>query len=85
MKFEKAIELITDELLKAQEKHPNWPTDKIHCAAILGEEAGELLQSSIDYEYAGNSFSKRTHHENMIIEAAQTGAMAIRFLMNMEN
>lgn len=83
MEYEKALDFILTELKIAKLKHPEWPEDKIHCAAILGEEAGELLQSSIDYEYAKNYRKKKAAEDNMILEAAQTGAMAIRFLMHM--
>lgn len=70
------IFLIFDELRKAEKKHPGWPIDPIHASAILAEESGELTQACIDYVYAD------TDGERAIIEAAQVGAMAIRFLMN---
>jgi len=72
---ESAIELIKNELRKAEEKHPLWPVDPIHAAAILAEEAGELVQACIDYTY------KDTDGHKAVTEAAQCGAMALRFLI----
>ena len=70
------IVLIFEELKKAEKKHPGWPIDPIHASAILAEESGELTQACIDYVYAD------ADGEKAITEAAQVGAMAIRFLMN---
>lgn len=71
-----AIDAIIDQLRKAEQKHPFWPTDPIHAAAILAEEAGELVQATIDFVYSGKDIQEAA------FEAAQCGAMAIRFLMN---
>lgn len=78
MNKDKVIDLVFNELRKAQKKHPGWPPDHIHAAAIVGEEAGELLQASIDHVYKGNCLKR------MSKEAAQTAAMALRFLINLE-
>lgn len=67
---------ISMELQNATTKHPNWPADKIHAAAIVGEESGELLRSAIQYQLESGRYYEM--HE----EAIQTGAMAIRFLLN---
>lgn len=66
--------LINTELIRAKKKWPNWVTDPIHAAAIVSEEAGELVQAANDYCYGSGKI------EAMINEAAQVGAMAIRFL-----
>ena len=59
-------------------KHPNWPDDKIHGAAVVAEESGELVRAALQYHYENGT-------ENaMILEAIHTGAMALRFLMHME-
>ena len=58
--------------------HPDWPTSPIHQAAIVTEEAGELLQASLNHnEHKG---SKKA----MITEAIHTAATVIRFLKNIE-
>jgi hypothetical protein len=66
------------ELALAEEKHPDWPSDVIHAAAILQEEAGELIQAALDYYYADGS------KWALITEAQQCGAMALRFLLSIE-
>ncbi len=72
------INLIFDELRKAEEKFPGFPRDVVHCSAILAEEAGEVVKASLDYYYG-----REKNDEKLIKEIAQTGAMAIRFLLRM--
>ena len=78
MKGEKAIDLIFDELAKAELKHPSFPKDPIHMAAIMAEEAGEAVKASIDMVYHSGNVA------DLMLEVAQTGAMAIRILMQFE-
>lgn len=68
---------IINEYSSACVKHPNWPKDKIHQAAIIAEEAGELIRASLKYEYENDVDSE------LEVEAIQTGAMALRFLVNL--
>lgn len=75
---EAAIEAVFAELRKAEAKHPGWPLDPIHAVGILVEEAGESMQAAIDHVYAGGNI------DDLRIELAQTGAMAIRALMHLE-
>lgn len=74
----KAIEMVLEELRKAEAKHPGWPSDKIHAVAIMIEEAGEAMQAAIDCVYAGGEV------EHLRTELAQTGAMALRALINLD-
>lgn len=78
MTHEKVISLIFEELKAAENKHPFWPADLIHAVGILTEETGEAMKEAIDITYAG----KPT--EGLKKELAQTGAMAIRALLNLE-
>ena len=71
-----AMNLIYKEYEAAVEKHPDWPIDPIHAAAILAEEAGELVQACLDYVY------RDSDGKAAIEEATQCGAMALRFLIN---
>ncbi len=73
-----AVQLIADELRKAKIKHPRWPDDPIHAAGVLVEEAGELMQACLDFCYDDGTIDR------MKEEAAQVGAMAVRFLENIE-
>lgn len=71
-----------DELGRAEVKHPSWCCDAVHGAAILAEESGELTQAAIDFHYNGGTDEDR---ERMRAEAVQCGAMALRFLLALEN
>jgi hypothetical protein len=70
-----AVVMILEELDRAEAKFPDWPDDVIHASAVINEEAGELTQACLQYHYDGKPRS------NMIKEASQVGAMAIRFLI----
>jgi len=74
------LDAIFLELSRAENLHPFWPTDKVHAAAIVTEEAGELLQAANSYEETAD----KDYLNNMRKEAVQVGAMALRFLLNME-
>jgi NTP pyrophosphatase (non-canonical NTP hydrolase) len=65
------------EYLRARQKHPDWPTDPVHAAAVLGEESGELTQAALQFYYDD------ADKEDMYQEAVQCGAMSLRFLMHM--
>jgi len=73
-----AISQILIELKKAKSKWPDWLFDPIHASSILCEEAGETLQAANDFCYSNGDI------ERLRIEAAQTGAMAIRLLENLD-
>jgi len=74
------LEAIFLELGKAEERHPFWPTDKVHAAAIVTEEAGELLQAANSYEETAD----KDYLNDMRKEAIQTACVSIRFLLNLE-
>lgn len=71
-----AIDMIFDELKAAEEKHPGWPNDLVYGSAILNEEAGELTQACLNMRFRPST----ENYERVLKEAAQTGAMAVRFL-----
>ena len=66
--------MVMAELDHARNIYPIWPKDRIHQAAIVMEEAGELVQASLQQHYEPHKGG------NPIKEAVQTAAMAIRFL-----
>ena len=72
--LESVVRIIA-EFERAKGAHPKWPADEIHQAAIVSEEAGELVKSSLQYRYEGR------HKSECRKEAIQTGAMALRFLV----
>ena len=83
-----------EALQHAEHKHPGWPTDSLRRAAILVEEAGEVLQATlnmIEHVETLRSNPSLEHQietwrlNNLILtEVAQTGAMALRYLINVE-
>jgi hypothetical protein len=77
------MDLVFAELKAAEAKHPTWPDDPIYGAAIVAEEAGELIQASIDWTYKKNEDGTVKNNSQMIKEAIQTAAMGIRFLLNL--
>lgn len=75
-----AIKLICDELDKAEIKFPMWPVDPMHAVGILTEETGEVVQACLDACYWNHIAIHKAKHE-----AAQVGAMALRFIMGLDN
>ncbi|HAR34681.1 MAG TPA: hypothetical protein DCR95_11540 [Desulfobacter sp.] len=69
------FDTILTEYKRAKKLHPVWPTDPIHAAAVVSEEAGELVRAANRFWYEGAS------EDEMVDEAVQVGAMAIRFLI----
>ncbi|ELW8946908.1 hypothetical protein SIN34_002144 [Yersinia enterocolitica] len=69
---------VIDEATRASKIHPQWPTDVLHAVSILTEESGELMKAAIEYHYNNGDI------EAVREEAVQTGAMALRVLMNID-
>ena len=71
------ISAVMHELHQAYKQYPEWPVEPITAAGIVVEEAGELMQSALDVHWHG----LKGEEDNMIDEAIQTAAMAIRFVV----
>lgn len=67
---------VTAELKEAQLKHPSWPSDFVHAAAIVSEESGELVRAANLFQWENGCYN------DMYDEATQTAAMCFRFLLN---
>lgn len=83
---EPVIEALLLEYFRAQKKHPDWPQDAVHASAILSEEAGELTQAALDFHYGaleGKGLKWREMLDPMRLEAVQSGAMSVRFLLHL--
>lgn len=76
-----AIEAILREYERATKIHPDWPTDLVHAAAILSEEAGEVIKA-VNNAVTGKKDGKDSDYTT---EAIQCGAMCLRFLANLQN
>ena len=78
--FTQIVDEVAIEMSKAVNKFPKWPTDPLHAIAILGEEYGELNKAVLQNTYEPH----KTSADEIRMEAIQTAAMAIRFLMSLE-
>jgi len=77
MSLKHAMGMVTDEIARAEEKWPGWPTDPVHGAGIVCEESGELMQAALNYTYSGST------DVAMMREAIHTAATAVRFIRAM--
>ena len=68
------IDAILKEVERAETKFPDWPSDMVHAAAIVGEESGELTRAALQWTYEGGDILEAQ------IEAVQVACTAIRFL-----
>lgn len=69
-----------NELSAAEKKHPHWNKDAVYAASIMSEESGETLQAALDYQQ--NPTDDIRLKRKISDEAIQTGAMALRLLIN---
>jgi hypothetical protein len=72
------INEILEEVLRAEIKHPYWPKDNIHGAAIICEESGELIRAALQLTYEKGDINALRD------EAIQTAATCIRFIDNLK-
>ena len=72
-----AVLLILEELRRAERKHPEWPSDIVHQAAIVAEESGEAVRAALQLHYEGGTKSE------LKTELVQTAAMCLRMLINL--
>lgn len=77
--------LIEKEMARAKKKHPVWPQHIVSRAAIVSEEAGELVREAllIKYETPDSPADQEAQLERLKLEAVQTAVTAIRFLENL--
>lgn len=71
---------VFEELQRATVKFPKWPTDPIHALGVIHEELGELSKEVLQLVYEPHKSNKAEVRK----EAIQTAAMALRFLMSLD-
>jgi NTP pyrophosphatase (non-canonical NTP hydrolase) len=69
---------VSAEIIKAESKFPQWPFDLIHGAAIIGEEAGEILQAALQHNY-----NKKRDTKHIEEETIQCAAMCLRYWVHL--
>jgi hypothetical protein len=78
MELIKALSFIRAELERAERKFPKFPTDPVHAAAVVVEEAGKLQKAALELTYEDGGWAQ------VFEEAIHTGAMALRFLIHLD-
>lgn len=63
------------ELHRTRQLYPLWPADLVHAAAVVTEEAGEVLKAANDVQWHNKS-----SREELTRETIQMIAMGIRLL-----
>ncbi|UCD57930.1 MAG: hypothetical protein JSV16_02120 [Candidatus Hydrogenedentota bacterium] len=76
--FDQCLVAVVTELVCMEEEQPEWPDNLFHAAALVSEKAGELLRTS-----ANQGRQNGDDRDRILREATRTGAMALRFLLNM--
>lgn len=76
--FKPIAKEIKYELLRAIEKHPNYPKNKYEQLAILQEEVGEVTKAVLQLEQEGKG-----NIDDIKAELIQSAAMCIRMLINL--
>jgi NTP pyrophosphatase (non-canonical NTP hydrolase) len=77
--LEWAVQEARAEVERAIRKFPTWPTDPLHALAVLGEEFGELTKAMLQLMYEPH----KSTHAQVLEEAIQTAAMALRLLVSL--
>lgn len=79
------IDQILKEVKRAKQKHPNFPDHIVARAAIVAEEAGELVRAALNWKYEkGEGIHAARQKEELVKEAIQTAATCVRFLESIQ-
>lgn len=80
MELKEVMAEVEAEIGRAVAKFPTWPTRIIDAGNVVSEEAGELAKACLQVTYEPH---KETL-DGVRMEAVQTAAIAIRFLLSMD-
>lgn len=80
MNIEEALFLVREEVGKATNKFPTWPTDPLHAVTVVNEEVGELNKAVLQCTYEPG----KSTTNDVRMEAIQAAAMSIRFLLSLD-
>ena len=76
----KILDDIFREVQRAKQQHPKWPTDVIHAAGAITEEAGEVQKAANESVYEPHRGSRETLRE----DALHTAAVCFRFIESLD-
>lgn len=74
--FDQCLKAIVGELETVENQHPDWSGDVVCAASSISEKATKLVEAAIDHKAGKSRF-----REEVLVEAAQTGAMVLKFLV----
>jgi NTP pyrophosphatase (non-canonical NTP hydrolase) len=74
------LDEVTEEMFRAKDKFPLWPSDPLHAIAVIGEEFGELTQATLQCTYEPN----KSDVDDVQDEAIQCMAMLLRFMLSID-
>ena len=80
MTLRSVIAEVEAEIVRAVVKFPTWPTRIIDAGNVVSEEAGELAKACLQVTYE----PEKETLAGARMEAIQTAAMAIRFILSMD-
>ena len=78
--FDHCLVAVVSELARNEENHPDWPADSACAARIVLKKAQGLVKVA-----ANDSRGSMDDSSEIAEQALQTGAMALRFLLNIKN
>lgn len=76
----KILDEVSDELFRATQKFPTWPSDPLHALAVVSEEFGELTQATLQCVYEPH----KSDFDDIRKEAIQSMAMHLRFILSLD-
>ena len=78
--FDKCLRAIVSEFWHIEEDCPAWPDNVVDAARVISDKASKVLSASATL-YHGSYEDKN----QMLREALQTGALVLRFLLNVDD
>jgi hypothetical protein len=79
-RFDRCLLTVISELTRNEENYPDWPDDPECAARIVLKKAQGLVKAATE-----NGSESMVDDNEIIGRAVETGAMALRFLLNINN
>lgn len=75
--YKQFTNMVLEEIMLAEYKHPEWPKDLLHQIAIVNEESGEATRAALQVVYEQGS------KQELQKELVQTAAMCFRMIQHL--